>query len=304
MDLGADEWTTFRKVTLPLILPGHPGRRPARVRAVDRRLRDHARSSPASRARSRCGCSARRASACRPRSTSWARSSSLSRSRSSRCRYCGRGGARAEAALSRDVAKRRHLTDSDAVAGQRRDGVAPVWARYTDLVIERGERLVARDDRRRALPRLHVGHRRDQHRPRPSAGRGGYRRAGGDGHPRPAEHRLSQARSGTARATAALLPRRRRRHGRWRADRPVPVELGRRGDRGVGQARQDRHATAAGRRVPRRLPRPHARRDGADQQRRASTRGHFEPLPGGVHFVPFPDPLRVGGGSSGQRRST
>jgi len=27
-------------------------------------------------------------------------------------------------------------------------------------------------------------------------------------------------------------------------------------------------------------------------------RGHFEPLPGGVHFVPFPDPLRVGHGSA------
>lgn len=27
-------------------------------------------------------------------------------------------------------------------------------------------------------------------------------------------------------------------------------------------------------------------------------RGHFEPLMGGVHFVPFPDPLRQGGGSS------
>jgi 4-aminobutyrate aminotransferase len=26
-------------------------------------------------------------------------------------------------------------------------------------------------------------------------------------------------------------------------------------------------------------------------------RGHYEPLPGGVHFVPFPDPLRVGSGS-------
>ena len=25
-------------------------------------------------------------------------------------------------------------------------------------------------------------------------------------------------------------------------------------------------------------------------------RGHYEPLPGGVHHVPFPDPLRVGGG--------
>jgi 4-aminobutyrate aminotransferase len=27
-------------------------------------------------------------------------------------------------------------------------------------------------------------------------------------------------------------------------------------------------------------------------------RGHFEPLPGGVHFVPYPDPLRLGGGSA------
>ena len=26
-------------------------------------------------------------------------------------------------------------------------------------------------------------------------------------------------------------------------------------------------------------------------------RGHYEPLPGGVHFVPFPDPLRIGHGS-------
>ncbi|MEP7158642.1 MAG: aspartate aminotransferase family protein, partial [Chloroflexota bacterium] len=28
-------------------------------------------------------------------------------------------------------------------------------------------------------------------------------------------------------------------------------------------------------------------------------RGHYEPLPGGVHFVPFPDPLRQGAGSPG-----
>jgi len=27
-------------------------------------------------------------------------------------------------------------------------------------------------------------------------------------------------------------------------------------------------------------------------------RGHFEPLPGGVHFVSYPDPLRLGGGSA------
>ena len=41
----------------------------------------------------------------------------------------------------------------------RRDRVPPVWARYTDLVVERGERLVDRDDRGRALPGLHLRHR-------------------------------------------------------------------------------------------------------------------------------------------------
>ena len=41
MDLGANEWMTFRKVTLPLIAPGDPRRWAARLRAFGRRLRDH-----------------------------------------------------------------------------------------------------------------------------------------------------------------------------------------------------------------------------------------------------------------------
>ena len=41
MDLGANEWTTFRKVTLPLIAPGVGAAGAAGVRAVVRRLRDH-----------------------------------------------------------------------------------------------------------------------------------------------------------------------------------------------------------------------------------------------------------------------
>ena len=41
MDLGANEFVTFRKVTLPLIMPGILAGGPARVRALDRRLRDH-----------------------------------------------------------------------------------------------------------------------------------------------------------------------------------------------------------------------------------------------------------------------
>ena len=39
MDLGANEWMTFRKVTLPLITPGDPGGLPALLRHLDRRLR-------------------------------------------------------------------------------------------------------------------------------------------------------------------------------------------------------------------------------------------------------------------------
>ena len=39
MDLGANEFTTFRKVTLPLIAPGDPLGPAALVRALGRRLR-------------------------------------------------------------------------------------------------------------------------------------------------------------------------------------------------------------------------------------------------------------------------
>jgi spermidine/putrescine transport system permease protein len=41
MDLGANEWTTFRKVTPPADRAGRARGRPPRLRALRRRLRDH-----------------------------------------------------------------------------------------------------------------------------------------------------------------------------------------------------------------------------------------------------------------------
>ena len=49
MDLYANEWQTFRLVTLPLAMPGHRGGRDAVVLAVLRRLHRLATSPPASR---------------------------------------------------------------------------------------------------------------------------------------------------------------------------------------------------------------------------------------------------------------
>ena len=55
MDLGANEITTFWKVTFPLILPGHHGRGAAGIQPVDRRLRHHQLRVRTRRTRSRSG---------------------------------------------------------------------------------------------------------------------------------------------------------------------------------------------------------------------------------------------------------
>ena len=41
MDLGANEWTTFWRVTFPLIFPGIMAAAAAGLQPVDRRLRHH-----------------------------------------------------------------------------------------------------------------------------------------------------------------------------------------------------------------------------------------------------------------------
>ena len=56
--------------------------------------------------------------------------------------------------------------------------IPPVWSRITNLEVDRGEGSWLITPARRALPRLQLGDRGDEHGPRPSAGRGGDRRAG------------------------------------------------------------------------------------------------------------------------------
>ena len=116
---------------------------------------------------------------------------------------------------------------------------------------------MARDARGRPVPRLHLGDRRDQHRPRPPARRRGDPGAGGEAGPRPAEHRLPRARAAALRAA--------RRPAAERAMAGVPRQQRRGGGRGRGQARPGRDRPARDHRVPLRLPRPDRPGDGADR---------------------------------------
>ena len=137
--------------------------------------------------------------------------------------------------------------------------VPPVWSRITNLDVDRGEGSWLITPRRRALPRLHVGDRRHEHGPRPSAGR------------RPRSRRRRRSSSTASRTSCTTSPGLRlyERLPRAAARRPVPgvpVELRRGGDRGVGEARAGRDRPAGDHRVPLRLPRPDRADDGPDDR--------------------------------------
>ena len=78
MDLYANEWQTFRRVTLPLVLPGIAGRRAAAPSRCPSTTSSSPTSTPAAPSPSRCSSGARRSAASRRRSTSSARRCSSS----------------------------------------------------------------------------------------------------------------------------------------------------------------------------------------------------------------------------------
>jgi 4-aminobutyrate aminotransferase len=175
-----------------------------------------------------------------------------------------------------------------------RDGVAPVWSRYTDLVVERGEGswLTTIDGARyldysSGIGVTNTGHAHPRVVAAIAAQAGKvihaqqnivYHEPGLELHdrlprlfPYPADaadpHALFLSNSGAEAIEASV------KLAKVATRRPIIVAF-----RGGfhGRTHGSMALTSSGIRI----------------------RGHFEPLMGGVHFVPFPDPLRQGGGSS------
>jgi 4-aminobutyrate aminotransferase len=175
-----------------------------------------------------------------------------------------------------------------------RDGVAPVWSRYTDLVVERGEGswLTTIDGTRYLDYSSGIGVTNTGHaHPRVAAAIAAqaakvihaqqnivYHEPGLELHdrlprlfPAPADpadpYALFLANSGAEAIEAAV------KLAKAATRRPIVVAF-----RGGfhGRTHGAMALTSSGVRI----------------------RGHYEPLMGGVHFVPFPDPLRQGAGSS------
>ena len=150
---------------------------------------------------------------------------------------------------------------------------------------------MARDDRRSPLPRLHERHRGHEHRPRPPAGGGRHRRPGG-------------ARSSTPQQNIVYHQAGLELHDRLPRRFPDP-------DRGSAYglflSNSGAEAVEAAVKLAKmatRRPNVVAFRGGFHGRTHGTMaltssgvkyRGHFEPLLGGVHFVPFPYPLRLGG---------
>src|SRR5687768_12982259 len=175
-----------------------------------------------------------------------------------------------------------------------RDGVAPVWARYTDLVVERGEGswLTTIDGQRYLDYSSGIGVTNTGHaHPRVST-------AIAEQAPKVihAQQNIVHHKPGLAlhERLPNYFP-----GGATSADgEPIALFLANSGAEAI-------EASVKLAKVATRRPLViafrggfHGRTHGAMALTSSGVRirGHYEPLPGGVHFVPFPDPLRVGGG--------
>ena len=180
-----------------------------------------------------------------------------------------------------------------------RDGVAPVWARYTDLVIERGSgSWLETIDGERYLDY--------------SSGIGVTNT--GHAHPRVAAAIAEQA-AKIIHAQQNIVYHQPGLELHARLPRHFPGAMdGMVGGEAVGLFLSNSGAEAIEAsvklaKVATRRPLVIAFRGGFHGRTHGTMaltssgvriRGHYEPLPGGVHFVPYPEPLRVGGGDAEQ----
>ena len=302
MDLGANEWTTFWKITFPLILPGVVA--PRCWRSASRSTTTSSPASPRGRPRpSRSTSTAPQlrgipvqvnvigtmifvsAVALVILTTIWQR------------RVAARDFAPAPASRERGRAGKEPRHDDIASHRARRAADAPLPDRS---VVPAGlgpdheprhrprRGLVADHDRRRALSRLLLRDRGHEHRPRPSAGRRGGPGAGGEAPPRPAEHHVPRAGAPALRAARHVLP-----GDGWGAF------LSNSGAEAV-EASVKLARIATGRPVILGFRYGYHGRTGQTMALTTAKdvyRGHFEPLPGSVYHTAYPYCYRAPGGA-------
>ncbi len=184
-------------------------------------------------------------------------------------------------------------TDTERIL-KLRDGVAPVWSRYTDLVVERGEGswLTTIDGERYLDYSSGIGVTNTGH-----------------SHPRVVAAIAAQAAKVIhAQPNIVYHAPGLELHNRLPRLFPAPPDAA--DPIGLSLSNSGAEAIEAGVKLAKTATRRpivvafrggfHGRTHGtmALTSSGVRIRGHYEPLMGGVHFVPFPDPLRNGGGSS------
>ena len=191
------------------------------------------------------------------------------------------------------------IAEADTVNDKRaawlalRDGVAPVWARYTDLVVERGEGswLTTVDGQRYLDYTSGIGV-----------------TSTGHAHPRVVAAIVDQA-AKVIHAQQNIVYHQPGLELHARLPRLFPAPTDPADPIGLFLANSGAEAIEAAVKLAKTATRRplvvafrggfHGRTHGTMALTSSSVRmrGHYEPLLGGVHFVPYPDPLRVGAGS-------